>query len=62
MHIELTTTVPVTYKPYRLSSSEREKVREIVDDLIKKQIIEDTVSPYSSPILLVPKKMGKYGW
>jgi hypothetical protein len=51
--------VPVTYKPYRLSSSEREKVREIVDDLIEKQIIEDTVSPYSSPILLVPKKNGE---
>lgn len=58
MTIELTTSVPVSSKPYRLSIYEREQVREIVEDLMEKSIIEPANSPYSSPIILLKKKNG----
>jgi hypothetical protein len=59
MRIKLTSTVPVCYKPYRLSFYEREVVRKIVADLMENNIIEPTVSEYASPILLVKKKSGE---
>lgn len=59
MEITLTSSVPVCYRPYRLSYYERELVRKIVDDLLKNDIIEPSTSPYASPILLVKKKNGE---
>lgn len=60
MQITLTDDKPVTYKPYRLSFLEREVVRDIVQDLLDNGIIQESTSPYSSPILLVKKKTGEY--
>ena len=50
---------PVTYRPYRMPYSEREKVNNIVKDLINNEIIRESQSPYASPILLVKKKNGE---
>lgn len=58
MHINVTSDVPVTYRPYKLSHTEKLKVRNIVDDLLDKGIIRESVSEYSSPIILVKKKDG----
>lgn len=58
MEINLTSSQPVCYRPYRLSHHERYLVRQIVDDLLTNDIIEPSVSPYASPILLVKKKTG----
>jgi len=52
------TDEPVTFRPYRLSESERKTVREMVEDLKRCGIITDSNSPYASPILLVKKKDG----
>jgi len=52
------TNKPVTFRPYRLSESERRTVREMVEDLKGCGIITDSNSPYASPILLVKKKDG----
>ncbi|KAL4103955.1 hypothetical protein QTP88_019272 [Uroleucon formosanum] len=49
---------PVTFRPYRLSESERRAVREMVEYLKGCGIITDSNSPYASPILLVKKKDG----
>lgn len=49
---------PVVYRPYRISYQEREQVRDIVDELKEANIVEDSESPYASPILLVKKKSG----
>lgn len=59
MHIELLDNRPVVYRPYRLSHSEREKVRETIDDLLRNDIIQESTSSYSSPILMVKKKTGE---
>jgi hypothetical protein len=50
---------PVVYRPYRLSHSEREFVREHIAELKNYGIIRESNSPYASPILLVKKKTGE---
>ncbi|KAL0860801.1 hypothetical protein ABMA27_009345 [Loxostege sticticalis] len=49
----------VERRPYRLSPIEREKVRDIVNELLDHNIIRESKSPFSSPIILVKKKNGK---
>lgn len=58
MKIKLTSDVPVTYHPYRLSYPEKLKVREIIKELLDKGIIRESTSEYASPIILVKKKDG----
>ncbi|KAL0894096.1 hypothetical protein ABMA27_014141 [Loxostege sticticalis] len=58
MRIELKDHVPVTYRPYRLSLSERDKVNNIINNLLANGIIQESTSEYASPIILVAKKTG----
>lgn len=58
MNIELTSQRPVVYRPYRLSHHERDKVRQMVGDMLDAGIIRESVSSYASPIILVKKKDG----
>lgn len=58
MHIKLKDDSPVTYRPYRLSISEREKVKTIIEDLCNNGIVRESESEYASPIILVSKKNG----
>jgi hypothetical protein len=46
----------ISYHPYRLSLAERQKIREMVSDLLSNKIIQESESPYASPVLLVKKK------
>lgn len=59
MTIDLVDDRPVVYRPYRLSYSEREQVRTIVQDLLDNDIIQESSSDYASPILMVKKKTGE---
>lgn len=56
MHIHTTTNQPVYCKPYRLSHKESEIVNEKVEDLLEAGIIRESMSEYSSPVVLVKKK------
>lgn len=58
MSIKLNSSTPINYRPYRLSYPEILKVREIIRDLLEKNIIRESESAYASPILLVKKKDG----
>lgn len=58
MDIRLTSSTPVVYKPYRLSYTEKLKVREITQDLLEKGVIRRSNSEYASPIILVRKRDG----
>lgn len=49
----------VERRPYRLSPVERQKVRDIVSELLEHNIIRESKSPFSSPIILVKKKNGE---
>lgn len=59
LDIELTTNKPVCRRPYRMSESEKLATREIVDELLKNDIIQESNSPYASPVLLVDKPSGE---
>nr|XP_012145946.1 PREDICTED: uncharacterized protein LOC105663172 [Megachile rotundata] len=60
MDIKCTTDVPVVYRPYRMAEVERVAAREIVEELLENGIIQESISPYASPITLVKKKTGEY--
>jgi hypothetical protein len=47
---------PIAVKPYRLSPKRQEQLREKLDDMINQDIIEECDSPWSAPVIMVPKK------
>lgn len=59
MAIQLTTSNPVSYNPYRLSESHKQKLKDIIGELLENNIIRESTSPYASPIILVPKPNGE---
>lgn len=50
---------PVYVKPYRIPHSLKNEVEKQIQDMLKNDIIEETTSEWSSPVLLVPKKADK---
>lgn len=59
MKIKLNSEKPITYRPYRMAYVEREKVKDMVNEMKGAGIIRDSDSSYSSPILLVNKPNGE---
>ena len=58
-HIILEDNIPVK-QPYRpIPPSQIEEVRQHITDLLNTGVIEESQSPYASPIVLVKKKNGK---
>lgn len=54
--INTTVSTPVYTRPYRLPETQINEIDEQVDKLLQDDIIEESVSPYNSPLLVVPKK------
>ena len=55
-HINLTTEDPVRSKSYPLPCSMREELKKAIDDMIKRGVIRESTSPYSSRIVVMKKK------
>ena len=49
---------PVPIAPYRMSPVELAEVKAHVQDLLSKQFVRPSVSPWGTPVLLVKKKDG----
>jgi hypothetical protein len=49
-------TDPVNTRPYRLPESQKPEVRTQVEELKKGGIIKESNFPWSSPLLILPKK------
>lgn len=47
------------YNLRRMSVQEKKEIDEIVDDLLRREIIKTSISPYCSRVVLVPKRNGK---
>jgi hypothetical protein len=54
-------TEPINTRPYRLPEAQKAEVENQVKRLLRDGIIEESTSPWSSPILVVPKKMDASG-
>src|SRR5699024_10146706 len=59
--INLQSEKPVFVKPYRLPESQKTEVRNQIQKMLDDDIIEPSISPYNSPILIVPKKPDQQG-
>ncbi|XP_019151052.1 PREDICTED: uncharacterized protein LOC109147849 [Ipomoea nil] len=47
---------PVNIKPYRYSFDQKNVIEEMVEEMLKSGVIAESVSPFASHVLLVPKK------
>ena len=56
--IKLIDKKPIYVPPYRKSEAERKILKKITDEMLEEGIIQQSKSPYSSPVILVPKPDG----
>jgi hypothetical protein len=52
---------PINTRPYRLPEAQKGEVRREVQKLLQEGIIEESNSPWNSPILIIPKKVDASG-
>lgn len=53
--IDTGTHIPISVKPYRLSPIRQQQLRVKLDEMLEADIIEESESPWSAPVVLVPK-------
>ena len=56
--IEVTSTTPITLKPYAIPYNLQKVLAEEIEQMLKLEVIEESNSPYAAPIVLVKKKDG----
>jgi len=49
-------TSPISIAPYRMSTSELGELKNLLEELLEKQFIRPSVSPWGALVLLVKKK------
>jgi hypothetical protein len=49
-------TSPINTKPYRLPEAQKAETDKQIDKLLREGVIEESNSPWNSPLLVVPKK------
>lgn len=57
-HIDTGDASPVRLRPYRISEQQRQTIDNHVEDLLERDLIEPSVSPWAAPVVLVKKKDG----
>ncbi|CAB4418807.1 unnamed protein product [Rhizophagus irregularis] len=56
--IRLKDEMPISQKVYRESTENREIIKKEIDKMLKEGIIQESYSPWSSPVVIVNKKTG----
>ena len=56
--IDIGNAKPFKNAPYKTAPHELEAVREEIREMLEKEVIVPSKSPFSSPIVMVPKKDG----
>jgi len=59
IHLKEGPSIP-NLRPYKYSHSQKNEIERFIGDMLNVGIIRPSISPYSSPIILVKKKDG--GW
>ncbi|XP_052735534.1 uncharacterized protein LOC128197518 [Vigna angularis] len=54
----VTTAAPISVQPYRMAPAELVELKKQIEELMDKQFIKPSVSPWGAPVLLVKKKDG----
>lgn len=54
--IFLTRHITIKQKPYRVSPAKLQLITEQIEEMLDKDIIEPSTSPYAASVVLVPKK------
>ncbi|PNF26465.1 hypothetical protein B7P43_G15375 [Cryptotermes secundus] len=54
-------TTPINTERYRLLEAQKAEIEKQVDEMLEKDIIEQSHSPWNSPLLIVPKKVDASG-
>ena len=49
---------PVRQRPYRIPMAHRETVNQMTEEMLERGVIQPSMSPWASPVVLVPKKDG----
>ncbi|GET53866.1 retroviral-like aspartic protease 1 [Rhizophagus irregularis DAOM 181602=DAOM 197198] len=57
-NIWLKDKTPINQKAYRESTENREIIKREIDKMLKEEIIQESCSPWSSPVVIVNKKTG----
>ena len=50
--------VPIRQRPYRVSPAHKDTVSTHINDMLQHDIIRPSMSPWSSPVIIIPKKDG----
>ena len=58
--IELTSGVPARRPPYKVPETQRKVMEDCIHEMLVQAVVEPTVSPFSSHVVLVPKKSGEW--
>lgn len=59
MQIDLQHNTPISFRPRRLSYEEKNVVKDVIEELLARDVIQPSKSPYAFPIVLVKKKNGE---
>ena len=57
-HIETGNHPPIRSRPYRVPHAQREVIDKHIDDMLHRNVIQPSASPWASPVDLVPKPDG----
>ena len=56
-HLKLLSDEPVRTKCYPVPFKSRDVINKVVQEMLDLGVIAPSISPYSSPVVLVPKKV-----
>ena len=57
--IDTGNAIPSCQPPHRVSPKERQMIKVMTDEMLQNGVIQHSMSPWASPIVLVTKKDGK---